>query len=114
MDEMIAFCGITCHECGAFLATRDDDDEKRAEVAQLWSKEFKADIKPEDINCESCLSDGENLFSHTKTCEIRKCGKEKGVVNCAHCSDYTCEKLEKFFEMVPDAKKRLDGIRAKL
>ena len=114
MDEIIAFCGITCHECGAFLATRDDNDEKRAEVAQLWSKEFKADLKPEDINCEGCLSDGENLFNHTKTCEIRKCGREKGVVNCAHCSDYTCEKIEKFFEMVPDAKKRLDGIRAKL
>ena len=44
MDEIIAFCGITCHECGAFLATRDDNDEKRAEVAQLWSKEFKADL----------------------------------------------------------------------
>jgi hypothetical protein len=114
MDEVIAFCGITCHECGAFLATRDDSDEKRAEVAQLWSKEFKADIKPEDINCEGCISDGENLFSHTKVCEIRKCGKEKDIANCAYCSDYACEKLEKFFEMVPDAKKRLDGIRAKL
>jgi hypothetical protein len=48
------------------------------------------------------------------TCEIRKCGKEKGVINCAHCSDYACEKLVKFFEMVPDAKTRLDEIKAKL
>ncbi|NIO48420.1 MAG: DUF3795 domain-containing protein [Candidatus Aminicenantes bacterium] len=111
---MIAFCGITCHECGAFLATRDNDDAKRAEVAQLWSKEFKTDFKPEDINCEGCLSDGGDLFSYTKTCEIRKCGKEKNVVNCAYCSDYVCEKLEKFFEMVPDAKTRLDEIKAKL
>jgi hypothetical protein len=114
MDEMIAICGIPCHECGAFLATRDGDDEKRAEVAQLWSKEYKSDIKPEDINCEGCLSVSGNLFNYSKTCEIRKCGNEKGVVNCAHCNDYACEKLEKFFEMVPDAKKRLDGIRAKL
>ena len=114
MDEIIAFCGLQCHECGAFLATRDDDDEKRAEVAQLWSKEFKTEFKPEDINCEGCLSEGENIFSYAKTCEIRKCGKEKGVVNCAYCSDYSCEKLDKFFEMVPDAKKRLDEIRAKL
>ena len=114
MDEMISFCGLPCHECGAFLATRDDNDEKRAEVAQLWSKEFKTDIKPEDINCEGCLSSSENLFNYTKICEIRKCGKEKDVANCAYCSDYACEKLEKFFEMVPDAKKRLDGIRAKL
>jgi hypothetical protein len=114
MDEMIAICGITCHECGAFLATKANDDEKRAEVAQLWSKEFKSDIKPEDINCEGCISDGDNLFNYTKSCEIRKCGKEKGVVNCAHCSDYACEKLEKIFEMAPAAKTRLDEIKANL
>ena len=114
MDEMIAFCGITCQKCGAFLATRDNDDEKRAEVAQLWSKEYKSDLKPEDINCEGCLSEGENLFSYLKICEIRKCAKEKDVVNCAHCSDYVCEKLKKFFEMAPDAKNRLDEIKARL
>ena len=114
MNEMIAICGINCHECGAFLATKDNDDKKRAEVAQLWSKEYKTDIKPEDIDCEGCLSDSGNLFSHPKTCEIRKCGKEKDVVNCAYCSDYACEKLEKFFKMVPDAKTRLDEIKAKL
>lgn len=114
MDEVIAFCGIPCHECGAFLATRDDNDERRAKVAQLWSKEYKKDIKPEDINCEGCVSDSENLFNYTKICEIRKCGKEKDVANCAYCDDYACEKLEKIFEMVPDAKNRLDEIRAKL
>jgi hypothetical protein len=114
MDEMIAFCGLACNECRAFLATKADDDEKRAEVAQLWSKEFKVDINPEDINCEGCLAEGENLFNYTKVCEIRKCGKEKGLLNCAHCNDFACEKLEKFFEMAPDVKTRLDEIRAKL
>ncbi len=114
MEEMIAICGINCHECGAYLATINDDDQKRAEVAELWSKEYKTELKPEDINCEGCLSDGENLFSHPKVCEIRKCGREKGVVNCAHCSDYVCEKLEKFFQMVPAAKNQLEEIRSKL
>jgi hypothetical protein len=114
MDEIISICGLPCNECGAYLATKDNDDKKRAEVAELWSKEFKADLKPEDINCEGCLSKGDNVFNHTKVCELRKCGKEKSVENCAHCSDYACEKLEQFFEMVPDAKKRLDGIRSKL
>ncbi|MCD6569822.1 MAG: DUF3795 domain-containing protein [Deltaproteobacteria bacterium] len=61
---MIAFCGLPCHECDAFLATRDDDDQKRAEVAQLWSKQYNADIKPEDINCDGCLSDNGYLFNH--------------------------------------------------
>jgi len=32
MDEMTAFCGLSFHEYGAFQATRDNDDKKRAEV----------------------------------------------------------------------------------
>jgi len=111
MNEMIAFCGLLCSECGAFLATRDDDNDKRAEVAKLWSKEFNKDFKPEDINCDGCLSEGGNLFNYCNVCEIRKCGREKGVMNCAYCDEYSCEKLEKFFQMVPDAKERLDEIR---
>ena len=111
MSEMIAFCGILCHECGAFQATKNNDDQKRAEVAKLWSKEFNSDIKPEDIYCDGCLSDGGYLFNYCKVCEIRKCGGEKRVVNCAYCDDYACEKLEKFLQMVPQAKKKLDQIR---
>ena len=112
MAEMIAFCGLACHECGAFLATKNDDDKKRAEVAQLWSKKFNTDIKPGDINCDGCLSDSGLVFNYCKVCKIRKCGREKDIANCAHCRDYACEKLEKFFEMVPDAKKQLDEIRS--
>ncbi len=114
MDKMTAYCGLLCHECRAFQATQADDDKKRAEVAELWSKEYNTDIKPEDINCNGCLSRGEVVFNHTRVCEIRKCGMEKGVLNCAHCSDYPCEILEKFFEMVPASKKILDEIRSKL
>ncbi len=114
MSEVISFCGLNCGECGAFLATKNNDDQKRAEVAELWSKEYKTDLKPEDINCEGCLSRSDNVFNYTKICEIRKCGMEKDIENCAHCGDYACEKLEKFFEMVPDAKKRLDEIRSTL
>ena len=114
MEEMISVCGLLCSECGALIATKSDDDEKRAEVAETWSKQYNVDIKPEDINCDGCLSDSERLFSHCKVCEIRKCGKERSIANCAYCDEYACEKLEKFFQMVPDAKKRLDEIRSRL
>ena len=114
MDELVAFCGLICSNCGAFLATKNNDDEKRIEVAKLWSKEYRSEIKPEDINCDGCISDEGNLFNYCKICEIRKCGKEKGVVNCAYCDDYFCQKLEKFFEMVPAAKQQLDDIKSKL
>jgi hypothetical protein len=34
-----------------------------------------------------------------------------GVVNCAHCADYACDKLEQFFGFVPPARTVLDEIR---
>jgi hypothetical protein len=114
MGEIIGFCGIPCHECAAFKATQADDDTKRAEVAEMWSKEYDAKLRPEDINCNGCLSTAEPLFGHCKVCGIRKCGLEKKVENCAHCPDYACEQLEDFFNMVPDARKQLDGIRGML
>jgi len=108
---MIAYCGITCTECPALLATQKDDQKERAKVAEMWSKEFDVDLKPEDINCDGCLAESERLFSHCQVCEIRACGREKTVVNCAYCDDYGCEKLTKFLDMVPEAKNTLEEIR---
>jgi hypothetical protein len=114
MQEMIAYCGITCSDCPAFLATMKDDDNERKNVAASWSKEFNADIKPEDINCEGCLSTSTRVFSHCNVCEIRKCGQEKGLQNCASCDEYVCERLDKFLKMVPVARATLDRIKAEL
>ncbi|MGC8494894.1 MAG: DUF3795 domain-containing protein, partial [Syntrophobacteraceae bacterium] len=105
MDKMIAFCGLTCTECPAFLATKENSDEKRRQVAQLWSKEYKADIKPHDINCEGCLSKDGQLFSHCSVCAVRRCGLEKHHTNCGSCDEYdSCRKLADFFQMVPQGK----------
>jgi len=34
MNKMIAFCGLNCTECPAFIATRKDDDEERKKVSE--------------------------------------------------------------------------------
>ena len=112
MAEMVAFWGLDCAACPAYQATQKNDDSERKKVAETWSKEFGADVKPEDIDCDGCISETGPYFKHCNVCEIRKCGLERSVVNCAHCSDYACDKLTKFLEMVPDAKSRLDGIKA--
>lgn len=115
MDKMIAFCGLTCTECLAFIATQKNDDEERRKVAKVWSKEFNSNIKPEDINCDGCLTEeGGRVFNYCKVCEIRKCGQEKEVKNCAYCDDYACEKLTKFFDMASEAKTALAEIRKNL
>lgn len=113
MTEMIAFCGLDCSECGAYLATITDDDAKRREVAEQWSREFNADIQPEDINCLGCHAQGDVLFHHCEVCEIRQCGMKMDITNCAFCDDYACSTLSDFFVFVPEAKDRLDAIHHK-
>ena len=31
--------------------------------------------------------------------------------NCSKCNDYTCDRIDGFFKMVPDAKNVLDSLR---
>lgn len=114
LKEMIAVCGLDCSKCGAFLATKENNDQKRAEVAQEWSRLFKGEIKPEDINCDGCHSDGGRLLNYCKVCEIRECGKEKGLENCGYCGEYPCHKLDFIFSSAPDAKNRPDKINSSL
>lgn len=111
MTKMVAYCGIVCTECPAYIATKNDDKELREKTAIEWSKMFGAEINPEQIYCDGCLQDEGHLISHCSECEIRACGKEKKVKNCAYCDDFACEKLEKFFEFVPPAKKILEDIK---
>ncbi len=119
MGEMIAYCGLTCHSCPIYLATREQDEEKRykmrVDIAQQIKKHYGQECKPEDVtDCDGCKIETERLFSGSKKCQIRKCARRKGVENCAYCDEYVCESLEKLFTTEPDAKKRLDKIKENL
>jgi hypothetical protein len=113
-EKMIAYCGINCTECPAYIATRKNDDQLRAETAKKWSGMFKASIKPEDINCDGCAADSKRLFSQVNVCEIRKCARNKNIKNCAYCAEYSCKKLTELFGFVPEAKATLEEIRKKI
>jgi len=110
MERMIAYCGLDCAKCEGYQASQADDDGKRAKVARDWSARYRADIRPEQINCDGCRGEGRK-FSHCNNCEIRRCGVERGVDNCARCDEYACEKLEAFFQVAPEARAALDGLR---
>jgi len=110
-NRMIAYCGLVCTDCPAYVATQADDREALERVAAQWREEYNApDITVESVICDGCL-DGGRKCSHCAECEIRACGVERGVVNCAHCDEYVCGKLEEFFGFVPDARETLDEIR---
>ncbi|MCJ7508006.1 MAG: DUF3795 domain-containing protein [candidate division Zixibacteria bacterium] len=111
MEKLISFCGINCSACPAYIATQKDDDNERKKVAETWSKQYEHEFKPEDINCDGCVVVEGRHISYCNECEIRKCGMEKKVENCAWCNDYVCEKLSKFIEKAPELKKNLEEIR---
>ena len=108
---MIAYCGLDCERCEAFIATRTNDDALRAAVAEQWSRTYNAPIKPEHINCTGCQSAGVTTYYCDQLCEIRKCATTKSVGTCADCRDYPCSLLEPVFQAAPQARAALDALR---
>jgi hypothetical protein len=113
MQEMVAYCGIVCTECPAYKATEADDNKARAKVAEEWSKEYQHPFKAEDINCYGCVAAGDVHVGYWSMCEIRKCGSDREVLNCAYCADYPCGQLSDFQARVPEARAKLESIRNK-
>ncbi|MFZ5917020.1 MAG: DUF3795 domain-containing protein [Chloroflexota bacterium] len=115
MDKMIAYCGLICTDCPAYLATQANDRAGLERVAAMWRQEFNApDITVESVICDGCVTDGGRKCGHWSECDVRACAMERGVVNCAHCDDYGCPIIEGFLGFVPGARATLDGIRAGL
>ncbi len=109
-QQTIAYCGLVCIDCPAYLATQAGDHQKALETAELWSRHYNLSIKVDDVWCDGCLVGGRK-WSHCAECEIRTCAQKRGVKNCAHCDDYLCDVLSNFFKAVPEAQKTLDRIR---
>ena len=112
MDKMIAYCGLVCTDCPAYVATQANDRAALERVAAQWREEFNApEITVEYVVCDGCLAEDRRRCGHCAECDVRACGVSRGVANCSHCTDYGCEKLERFFGFAPDARRVLDEIR---
>ena len=48
-ENMIAFCGLDCSKCDAYIATRNDNQALREKTAKLWSEMNNVTILPEQI-----------------------------------------------------------------
>jgi hypothetical protein len=116
MDRIVAYCGLVCSDCPAYVATQANDAAALERVAAQWREEFDSpDITADSILCDGCLStNGDRRIGYCDTCEIRACALERGVANCAHCTDYACARLEGFLAHAVGARAVLDGIRAAL
>lgn len=110
MNKMIAFCGLNCEKCDAYIATKNNDLALRERTAKLWAELNNAPILPEHINCEGCRLDGAKTFFCSTLCEIRKCATGKGFATCGECADKgNCPKVAQIWQANPQAKKNLEA-----
>ena len=108
MKTMIAFCGLDCEKCDAYLATIHDDQALREKTAKLWSELNHVTILPEHINCEGCRMDGAKTFFCSNLCQVRQCALGKGFTTCGNCPDKdTCPIVGAIWQYTPQAKDNL-------
>ena len=110
MKDRIAYCGLNCEECDAYIATINDDQARREKTARLWAELNQAPILPEHIDCEGCRADGRKTVYCESLCGIRQCALQKGMETCGSCPEIeTCTTLGMLLSNNPEAHKILKG-----
>lgn len=108
MKNKIAYCGLDCEACDAYLATIHNDQALREKTAKLWSELNNAPILPEHICCEGCREDGAKTVFCDRLCAIRRCALEKGVTTCGDCPSLeACQTVGAIFSSRPEALENL-------
>ena len=113
-NDIVGYCGLICTECAAYRATQEDNNNKRKEVAHYWNTQYKFELKYEDINCDGCLQTGKRLMKYCSSCEVRRCGLQRDIINCAYCGEYPCQKLTSMAWFNTESKPTLDQIQESL
>lgn len=108
MNDSIAYCGLDCHKCDAYLATINDDDYLRRKVAKEWSELNNVEITPDMINCEGCRANGKKTPFCESLCPIRQCALGKGCSTCGDCEEIdSCGKVKMVIGNNPEARENL-------
>lgn len=108
---MIAYCGLDCEKCDAYIATANDDWELRRKTAMLWSKLNNVTISAEQINCEGCRSNGKKTVFCDRLCGIRQCALKREVTTCGECREMEhCQLLGAVVANNPDALMNLKSL----
>ncbi len=108
MNPYIAYCGLDCKNCQAYLATVQNDDALRQKVAKHWSELNGVEITPEMINCEGCRIDGVKTPYCASLCPIRQCALQKGYETCGSCPETEgCGKVGAILENSDEARRNL-------
>lgn len=87
--ELRAPCGIFCGACAIYIATRENNDNFKAIIAELWG------MKPEEVGCYGCMQTDppKKRFGFCVACPIRHCAKSKEFYSCHQCDKWPCNIL---------------------
>ncbi len=114
MTPTIAFCGLDCAGCAAYLATQAEDEGLKQMVLEEWRVTYhNPEMSLAAVTCDGCTSTG-RLGGYCAQCPVRACASERGVINCAYCDQFICATLHTFFIQAPELKDRLMLIRSHL
>ena len=110
MKKRIAYCGLDCENCDAYLATVRDDQALREKTAKAWSELNQVTILPEQINCRGCRGEGIKTVFCEHICGIRQCALKKGIETCGDCGELEkCPTVGAILAGSPEAVKNLKG-----
>ena len=108
MRKGIAYCGLDCEACDAYIATRTGDQALKEKTARLWSELNQTEIRPEDISCQGCRMEGVKSVYCAGLCPIRKCAQGRGAETCGSCPEMEgCGILGPILKSSPDARQNL-------
>ena len=96
-NQFVAYCGLDCEQCDAYVATQNDDQALREKTAKKWSEMNGVTITPEMINCDGCRKDGRKTPYCESLCPVRQCALGRKVETCGACAELeSCEKVDPF------------------
>ncbi len=87
-NEWLAPCGLYCGVCGVMIAHRDNDMKFKERLSTVYG------CKPEEIECEGCLSDAP--FKFCRACFVKSCTAQKGYEGCHQCDEFPCDFIGNF------------------
>ena len=113
--KKLNYCGYTCpDDCPMKLAGESGDVEQKRKAYEMWhlKERYGLEFEPDQIFCNGCKTDKEDLGAAVSHCPIRKCAIEKEFDCCIECDELvSCEKgalklFPEFHKMVIEMQKQ--------
>lgn len=99
---LIGACGIFCENCSIYIATKENNDDLKKQIAKKIFPDKDPELVYDKIVCYGCHGPIDTHWS--PDCKILDCSREKEYTICAECSNFPCDISKKFYGSYDHAK----------